>query len=77
MQQLWPTEQELPHFKTDMLDFEQKCWSVGMKILSCFAYKLGFAEDFLYRHMILRSQVIKVPYACCTIMRSILRLKKN
>ncbi|MDQ9832419.1 isopenicillin N synthase family dioxygenase [Acinetobacter soli] len=46
MQQLWPTEQELPHFKTDMLDFEQKCWSVGMKILSCFAYKLGFAEDF-------------------------------
>lgn len=46
MSNLWPSEQELPKFKQDMLDFEGKCWTVGMQILSCFAYKMGFAEDF-------------------------------
>ena len=43
---LYPSEQELPNFKQTMLQFEQTCWEVGMKILSCFAYKLGFADDF-------------------------------
>ncbi|MEN8424603.1 2OG-Fe(II) oxygenase family protein [Acinetobacter junii] len=43
---LYPSEQELPTFKTTMLDFEKSCWQVGMKILSCFAYKLGFADNF-------------------------------
>ncbi|MBK0064099.1 MULTISPECIES: isopenicillin N synthase family dioxygenase [unclassified Acinetobacter] len=46
MTNLWPSQQELPDFKAQVLDFERKCWSVGMKILSCFAYKMGFAEDF-------------------------------
>ncbi|MBJ9985699.1 isopenicillin N synthase family oxygenase [Acinetobacter sp. S40] len=46
MTNLWPSQQELPDFKVQVLDFERKCWSVGMKILSCFAYKMGFAEDF-------------------------------
>lgn len=43
---LWPTQQELPDFKEQVLNFESQCWSVGMKILSCFAYKMGFSEDF-------------------------------
>ena len=43
---LYPSEQELPTFKTTMLDFEKSCWQVGMKILSCFAFKLGFADNF-------------------------------
>ncbi|MDR7015184.1 2OG-Fe(II) oxygenase family protein [Acinetobacter sp. 3657] len=43
---LYPSEQELPAFKTTMLEFEKACWQVGMKVLSCFAYKLGFADDF-------------------------------
>lgn len=43
---LYPSEQELPTFKTTMLDFEKSCWQVGMKILSCFAYKLGFTDNF-------------------------------
>ncbi|MCU4413720.1 isopenicillin N synthase family oxygenase [Acinetobacter sp. WU_MDCI_Axc73] len=46
MANLWPTQQELPDFKEQVLNFESKCWSVGMKILSCFAYKMGFSEDF-------------------------------
>lgn len=46
MQGLWPDEQVLANFKTTMLDFEHQCWETGMKILSCFALKLGFAEDF-------------------------------
>lgn len=46
MAELWPSEQELPGFKQDMLDFEGKCWYVGMQVLSCFAYKMGFSEDF-------------------------------
>lgn len=43
---LWPSHQELANFQTQMLDFEHKCWGVAMQILSCFAYKLGFADDF-------------------------------
>ncbi|MPW45188.1 isopenicillin N synthase family oxygenase [Acinetobacter guerrae] len=46
MSNLWPTQQELPDFKDQVLNFESQCWSVGMKILSCFAYKMGFSEDF-------------------------------
>lgn len=43
---LYPSEQELPTFKATMLEFEKSCWQVGMKILSCFAYKLDFADNF-------------------------------
>jgi isopenicillin N synthase-like dioxygenase len=46
---LWPSDQELSNFKQDMLNFESKCWTLGMQILSCFAYKLGFDEDFFAR----------------------------
>jgi isopenicillin N synthase-like dioxygenase len=43
---LWPSEQELIDFQSTMLGFERQCWSAGMKVLSCFAYKLGFAWGF-------------------------------
>lgn len=43
---LWPTGEELPGFKAAMLAFERANWALGMKVLSCFALKLGFAEDF-------------------------------
>ncbi|MDT3641228.1 2-oxoglutarate and iron-dependent oxygenase domain-containing protein, partial [Cronobacter sakazakii] len=43
---LWPQESELPGFRDAMLGFEQQCWRVGMQILSCFAWKLGFDDDF-------------------------------
>lgn len=43
---LWPTGEELPGFKATMLSFERANWALGMKVLSCFALKLGFAEDF-------------------------------
>ncbi|ADZ89647.1 isopenicillin N synthase family dioxygenase [Marinomonas mediterranea] len=46
MQDLWPTEEELPAFQHNMMTFENKCWSLGMKVLSCFADKLGFEHDF-------------------------------
>jgi isopenicillin N synthase-like dioxygenase len=46
MQGLWPDESELTGFKAVMLDFERKNWALSMRILSCFALKLGFAEDF-------------------------------
>lgn len=46
MSNLYSTQQELPDFKAQVLNFESQCWSVGMKILSCFAYKMGFSEDF-------------------------------
>lgn len=49
MQGLWPTDDELPAFQSTMLGFESKCWQVGMQILSCFAYKLGFDADFFTR----------------------------
>ncbi|MBW8189771.1 isopenicillin N synthase family oxygenase [Neiella marina] len=42
---LWP-QQALPAFESDMLEFEASCWQLGMKVLSCFADKLGFASNF-------------------------------
>ncbi len=46
MEGLWPGEAELAGFQQTMLDFEARCWAVGMKLLSCFAHKLGFASEF-------------------------------
>ena len=43
---LWPTGDELPGFKAAMLAFERVNWALGMKVLSCFALRLGFATDF-------------------------------
>jgi isopenicillin N synthase-like dioxygenase len=43
---LWPAGDELPGFKAAMLAFERANWALGMKVLSCFAQKLGFAPDF-------------------------------
>ncbi len=43
---LWPSDAEVDQFKGSMLRFEAQCWEVGMKILSCFAMKLGFPLDF-------------------------------
>lgn len=46
MDGLWPSEQVLPQFQHTMLAFESRCWQLGMKLLSCFALKLGFPEHF-------------------------------
>jgi isopenicillin N synthase-like dioxygenase len=46
MAKLWPTGEELPGFKAVMLALERANWAVGMKVLSCFGDKLGFAPDF-------------------------------
>ncbi|WP_370162701.1 isopenicillin N synthase family dioxygenase [Limimaricola soesokkakensis] len=43
---LWPEGTDLPGFKVEMLAFERANWALGMKVLSCFAMKLGFDEDF-------------------------------
>jgi len=46
---LVPTEEELQGFRETMLAFESHSWQIGMKVLSCFAYKLGFEDDFFTR----------------------------
>ncbi|GAA4773296.1 MULTISPECIES: isopenicillin N synthase family dioxygenase [Microbacterium] len=46
MAALWPDEEELPGFRSFMLDFESQCWALAMQVLSCFADRLGFARDF-------------------------------
>lgn len=46
MAKLWPTGNELPGFRAVMLAFERANWALGMKVLSCFAMKLGFKPDF-------------------------------
>lgn len=43
---LWPTEVELEGFRQTMTAFEEVNWRLAMRILSCFARKLGFADDF-------------------------------
>ncbi len=46
MANLWPTDDELPSFKKDMVEFEGMCLNIATKVLSCFAMKLGFENDF-------------------------------
>lgn len=45
MDALWPDE-ELTNFKATMLELEDATRHLGMQVLSCFATKLGFDEDF-------------------------------
>ncbi|TBV04657.1 2OG-Fe(II) oxygenase [Pseudomonas dryadis] len=46
---LWPSDAELAGFRATMLAFEAQCWTLGMRVLSCFAERLGFASDFFTR----------------------------
>lgn len=43
---LWPTPEELSGFKASMLTFERANWGVAMKVLGCFADRLGMPVDF-------------------------------
>jgi isopenicillin N synthase-like dioxygenase len=49
MSGLWPQEDEAPGFGAAMLDFERQNWELSMRLLSCFAFKLGFDGDFFAR----------------------------
>ena len=46
MKELWPTGEELRHFKTTMMAFERHNWALAMKVLDCFADRLGFKAEF-------------------------------
>lgn len=46
MEDLWPSNYQVEDFESHLLSFEQQAWQLGMKILSCFAEKLGFERDF-------------------------------
>ncbi len=46
MEGLWPSEEEVPGFAADLLALEMASWSVAMTVLSCFADRLGFDDDF-------------------------------
>ncbi len=65
----WPSDRELPAFQQTMLGFESQCWQLGMKILSCFALKLGFPESFLPPRTIRSVTPIRAPCACCITMQ--------
>ncbi|MEL6981929.1 MAG: 2-oxoglutarate and iron-dependent oxygenase domain-containing protein [Actinomycetota bacterium] len=49
MDGLWPAEAELPGFRATMEAIEQAAWQVAMRVLSCFADRLGFDRDFFAR----------------------------
>ena len=49
MQGLWPSETELPGFRTTLQDLEVRCWRVAMDVLSCFADRLGYDREFFER----------------------------
>ncbi|KAF0848858.1 isopenicillin N synthase family dioxygenase [Nocardia caishijiensis] len=42
---LWPSDTELPGFRARVLDFEHRAWTVAMRVLSCFADRLGLARE--------------------------------
>lgn len=45
MSGLWPSGEEAPGFKRAMLAFERANWALAMKVLACFADKLGFGPE--------------------------------
>ncbi len=45
MDSLWPGDEELPGFRTTMEALEQASWTVAMRVLSCFADRLGMDRD--------------------------------
>jgi isopenicillin N synthase-like dioxygenase len=45
----WPTEEELAGLRETLLAFEARCWQVAMDVLSCFAQRMGFPDDFFAR----------------------------
>ncbi len=49
MDGLWPTEDELPGFRTALLAFEAQSRAIGMQVLSCFADRLRLPSDFFDR----------------------------
>ncbi len=49
MDGLWPTDAEIAGFEATLRAFEHRNWLLGMQVLSCFALKLGFDEDFFTR----------------------------
>ena len=65
----WPSDRELPAFRQTMLGFESQCWQLGMKILSCFALKLGFRNRFSPPRTIRCETPTRAPCACCTTMQ--------
>lgn len=46
MEGLWPDQVTLAEFQRVMLDFEYQTWQLGMRVLSCFADRLGFPRAF-------------------------------
>lgn len=46
MEGLWPDQVTLAEFQRIMLAFEYQAWQLGMRVLSCFAERLGFAQNF-------------------------------
>jgi isopenicillin N synthase-like dioxygenase len=45
MDGLWPTADELPEFATAIAQFERACWTVAMRVLSCFADRIGLPRE--------------------------------
>jgi len=43
---LWPDADLVAGFSSDLTSFEQANWTLAMKLLGCFARKLGFEDDF-------------------------------
>lgn len=43
---LWPADDVLPGFRAEVEAFERANWELAMRLLGCFARKLGFESDF-------------------------------
>ncbi|WP_399131680.1 2OG-Fe(II) oxygenase family protein [Streptomyces sp. ITFR-16] len=43
---LWPDEGEAAGFRDTLLGFEARCHALAMRVLSCFAERLGLERDF-------------------------------
>lgn len=59
IEDLWPTSEDSPAFRTRCEYFMQQCNEVSLKLLSCLAIGLGFDEDYFTRcHDVTRPDIL-------------------
>jgi isopenicillin N synthase-like dioxygenase len=63
---LWPSDQQLPAFRKTMLEFESRCWQLGMKLLSCFALSWDLRSRFSPPLTIRIVRPTRAHCVCCT-----------
>ena len=48
---MWPSDEDVPHFRETTSNFMSKCEDISDKVLSCLSLALGFPENYFRNAM--------------------------